>query len=211
MRRTLEDDLVDAILSNAGTNEGSCPDACCAFLLAHPWPAWAKEIGPLSPEDALVRLGSGWAGLAPGHAEEHLRSLGPNVPKEAGRRSERGWRSEAPDRVFVIRGRGVEGQGSRWIPAALLAAGDLILLSAGDPVPADVRILRAHEFIVGEEAVTGRTVPVRKAGECPAPAPEDPVAFPDLAFQGSRVVSGTATALVVATGRHTLHALLRAS
>lgn len=212
MQKSLEDTLVDAILANEGRAEAPAPDPCCAYLLDHPWPAWAREIAPLSPEAALARLGSGWGGLEPGHAEEHLRSLGPNLRGATpGGWPERGWKRTSLAEVFVIRGRGVPGLGPRWLPAELLAPGDLILLSTGDLVPADVRILRAHEFLVAEGALTGEARPVRKAGECGEPLPEDPLAYPVLAFQGTRVVAGTATALVVTTGRRTLAALLQAS
>lgn len=212
MRRSLDQAQADELLTNDGRMEPAPPDSCCAYLLAHPWPAWAREIALLPPGEALARLGSGWSGLDPGHAEAHLRSLGPNLEgarKDAGPGREGGGLGLGD--VFVIRGRGVPGLGPRWVPAPLLAPGDLVLLAAGDTVPADVRILRAHEFHVEEGPLTGEGTPVRKTAECLEPLPGDPMAYPDLAFQGTRVVGGTATAVVVATGLHTVAALLRAS
>jgi P-type E1-E2 ATPase len=112
--------------------------------------------------------------------------------------------------VFVIRGRGEGGSGSNWIAAVFLAPGDLILLSEGETVPADIRLLRVHEFRVDEAVLTGDPRPVAKATDWTggAGAPTD---IPDLCFSGTQVVAGTATGMVVATGSRTLAAMLKAS
>jgi Mg2+-importing ATPase len=85
------------------------------------------------------------------------------------------------------------------IPLARLARGDVVLLSAGDMVPADVRLLTARDLFINQAALTGESLPVEKfAAACAAPA--GATDFPNIAFMGSNVVSGSAQALVIATG-----------
>lgn len=89
------------------------------------------------------------------------------------------------------------------LPAADLVTGDLVLLSAGNLVPADCRLTEARDLFVNEALLTGEPYPVEKtsdnqpAGAAEALAPENSV------FMGNSVVSGTARALVVGTGRST--------
>jgi Mg2+-importing ATPase len=85
------------------------------------------------------------------------------------------------------------------VPVADLVPGDVVRLGPGDLVPADVRLLRARGLTVSESALTGESAPVAKAAaELPRPLAES-----HLCFQGSAVVAGGATAVVVATGAHT--------
>ncbi|VTS01822.1 magnesium-translocating p-type atpase : Magnesium-translocating P-type ATPase OS=Isosphaera pallida (strain ATCC 43644 / DSM 9630 / IS1B) GN=Isop_2816 PE=3 SV=1: Cation_ATPase_N: E1-E2_ATPase: Hydrolase: Cation_ATPase_C [Gemmata massiliana] len=102
------------------------------------------------------------------------------------------------------------------IPIRDLVVGDVIHLSAGDLVPADVRVLSAKDLFVSQAALTGESIPVEKA-DVPAPearrlldAQTGPLDLPNLCFLGTSVVSGTARAVVVATGGRTyLGALAR--
>ena len=197
MRRELEEDIIDAIIKSDGPGARKPCGPNCAPLLDQPWPGWVPALARQTPEGALGMLGSGWSGLAPAHAMEHLRHLGLN--RVEGPRT--------PAEVFVIRGR----DGASWLPAELLAPGDLILLSRGETVPADVRLLRVHRFRVDEGTLTGAPGPVPKAPDWEGGGPVPLTAIPDLCFAGTRVVEGTATAMVVATGRRTWSALHRAS
>ena len=209
MKRLLEEEIIDEII-RTGTRTG----LCTCFTLASPWPAWVPELARRSPDEALRLLGSSWGGLAPGHAEEHLKLLGLNTDGGACGRGARWRRSGKPaaDQVFVIRGRGERGSGSTWLSAEFLAPGDLILLSEGETVPADLRLLRVHELSVDEASLTGASRPIPKTPDWTGGGEDvDPRTIPDLCFGGTRIVSGTATALVVATGHRTLGALLRAS
>jgi P-type Mg2+ transporter len=83
-----------------------------------------------------------------------------------------------------------------------VVVGDVIQLSAGDLVPADARLLDSTDLHVHQAALTGESVPVEKrATEGPLPH-----AGPDareLVFTGTSVVSGTAMAVVFATGQQT--------
>lgn len=89
------------------------------------------------------------------------------------------------------------------IPMEELVVGDLVMLSAGDMIPADLRILRARDLFVSQSALTGESEPVEKTGE-PRRAGESLTERQNLVFMGSNVVSGSATALVAAVGSATL-------
>ncbi|GHE01407.1 cation-translocating P-type ATPase [Streptomyces alanosinicus] len=85
------------------------------------------------------------------------------------------------------------------VPVADLVPGDVVRLCPGDLVPADVRLLRSRALTVREDTLTGESAPVPKeAADRPEPDAESA-----LCFQGSAVVAGSATAVVVATGPHT--------
>jgi Mg2+-importing ATPase len=88
------------------------------------------------------------------------------------------------------------------IPARDLVSGDIVLLSAGNLVPADGLLLEARDCLVTEAALTGESMPVEKRpGVLPA---ETPAADRTNAlFMGSSLRSGTATLLVVLTGSRT--------
>jgi Mg2+-importing ATPase len=79
--------------------------------------------------------------------------------------------------------------------------GDVVRLSAGDLVPADARLLVARDLYVQQAALTGESLPAEKSatGE-PASTKSD---ARNMVFLGTSVVSGTATAEVVATGART--------
>lgn len=83
-----------------------------------------------------------------------------------------------------------------------LVAGDVVVLSAGDMVPADCRLLRACDLFVAQSAMTGESAPVEKFAEAVDPA-DEPLESHTLVFMGTSVVSGSATSLVLATGPRT--------
>ncbi|MBX3454643.1 magnesium-translocating P-type ATPase [Ferrovibrio sp.] len=88
------------------------------------------------------------------------------------------------------------------IPAADLAPGDIVVLSAGNLVPADCRLLEARDLFVNEALLTGEPYPVEKNAKAESPPVDE--ATPDNAvFMGSSVISGSAKAIVLATGRRT--------
>ncbi|MCX8085297.1 MAG: HAD-IC family P-type ATPase [Rhodocyclaceae bacterium] len=88
------------------------------------------------------------------------------------------------------------------LDAARLVPGDIVVLAAGDKVPADLRLLSAKELRTVEAALTGESLPVDKHSE---PLPID-TALADrrnMAYAGTTVVSGHGHGLVVATGTAT--------
>lgn len=84
-----------------------------------------------------------------------------------------------------------------------IAVGDILYFSAGDMIPADLRILEAKDLFISQSALTGESEPVEKL-------PADPQAgsslteIKNLVFMGSNVISGTAQAVAVAVGDDTL-------
>ena len=86
-----------------------------------------------------------------------------------------------------------------------LVRGDVVLLEAGDSVPADCRILESATMKIEEAALTGESVPVEKHAEAIALEGDD-VALGDrknMCYMGSTVVYGRGRAVVVATGMDT--------
>ncbi|MEV3981671.1 magnesium-translocating P-type ATPase [Nonomuraea sp. NPDC049758] len=88
----------------------------------------------------------------------------------------------------------------REIPVDQLVPGDVIKLGPGDLVPADVRLLRAAGLTVHQAPLTGESAPVPKR------ARDLPEGDDHLCWQGSSVASGSALAVVTATGGGTLFA-----
>ncbi|GJI97060.1 magnesium-translocating P-type ATPase [Duganella caerulea] len=89
------------------------------------------------------------------------------------------------------------------LPLAALVPGDIVRLSAGALVPADLRILSSRDLFISQSALTGEALPVEKHGQALAAAGLPALELGNIAFMGSTVVSGTASALVVATGART--------
>ena len=89
------------------------------------------------------------------------------------------------------------------IPMDELVAGDIVHLSAGDMLPADVRILTAKDFFVSQASLTGESEPIEKTPNVNAQR-ENVTDYSNIAFMGSNVVSGSATAVAVCVGDSTL-------
>ncbi len=99
------------------------------------------------------------------------------------------------------------------VPMAQVVAGDIIQLSAGDMVPADIRLIESRDLFISQAALTGEALPVEKYDTLGAVAQKsagavahdqmDLLDLPNICFMGTNVVSGTATAIVVATGPRT--------
>ena len=113
-------------------------------------------------------------------------------------RSLRALKELSAPHAKVLRGGAIE-----QIPAKELVPGDIILLEAGDRVPADIRWLTANNIYVEESALTGESVPVRKATEALG-NPDVPLGDQrNLGFMGTLITMGTATAAVIRTGMDT--------
>ena len=88
------------------------------------------------------------------------------------------------------------------IPIVELVPGDIIVLSAGDMIPADCRIIYAKDLFVSQSAMTGESMPVEKFVENKGDT-KNPLELDNIVFMGTNVVSGSATAVVVMTGPNT--------
>ncbi len=85
-----------------------------------------------------------------------------------------------------------------------LLPGDIVLLAGGDIIPADLRVLKAKDLFVSQSALTGESEPVEKYQEADKNASESNLFdLRNICFMGATVVSGSATAVVLATGDNT--------
>ena len=92
------------------------------------------------------------------------------------------------------------------VPSEELVVGDIIVLEAGDAVPADARIIECASMKIEEAALTGESVPVTKQEEALCAGTNGDVSLGDrknMVFMGSTVVYGRGKAVVTATGMNT--------
>ncbi|MGD9787257.1 MAG: magnesium-translocating P-type ATPase [Sulfuricellaceae bacterium] len=89
------------------------------------------------------------------------------------------------------------------VPLKLVVPGDVVVLSAGDMIPADCRVLSAKDLFVSQAAMTGESMPVEKFADQRDGKAINPLDMENILFMGTNVVSGSATAVVVATGNRT--------
>ena len=92
----------------------------------------------------------------------------------------------------------------REIPLDEVVVGDVIHLAAGDIIPADLRILQAKDLFISQASLTGESEPVEKYGAPVSGKPTNPLELNNLAFMGSTVISGSATAMALAVGDDTI-------
>ena len=96
-----------------------------------------------------------------------------------------------------------KGQEMAEIPLDEVVVGDIVHLSAGDMLPADVRILDAKDLFVSQASLTGESEPIEKIPM--VNETRDAITdYTNIAFMGSNVISGSASAVVVTVGDHTL-------
>jgi len=89
------------------------------------------------------------------------------------------------------------------IRVSQLVPGDVVVLAAGDMIPADVRMLEAKDLFVTQSSLTGETFPVEKFEVERNATATVPIELTSIAFLGTSVESGSATGVVVATGQET--------
>ncbi len=89
------------------------------------------------------------------------------------------------------------------LPINMLVPGDVIVLSAGDMIPADCRVLVAKDLFVAQAAMTGESLPVEKFALQRNGDTANPLELENVVFMGTNVVSGSATAVVINTGNRT--------
>lgn len=87
------------------------------------------------------------------------------------------------------------------IELKMIVPGDIIHLSSGDMIPADVRIISSKDLYINQSALTGESLPVEKL--VTDKEFKNPLENPNLCFMGSNVESGTAVAVVLTTGSKT--------
>ena len=98
----------------------------------------------------------------------------------------------------------IRAEGKKEVDIKRLVPGDIIQLSAGDMIPADVRIMQSRDLFVSQAMLTGEALPVEKReGAIPNAAKISPLELDNICFMGTNVVSGTAIAVVANTGGET--------
>ena len=104
-----------------------------------------------------------------------------------------------PSYARVVR----EGHEQR-IPAEHLVPGDVLLLGEGDHLSADARLVQAVDLRVDQSALTGESLPVRKACDAVMASGQVPLTdLPNLVFAGTNVLTGAGVAVVIETGTQT--------
>jgi cation-transporting ATPase I len=104
--------------------------------------------------------------------------------------------AQALERLTAAEARVLRDGAAVTLPADEVVPGDVLLLAAGDRIPADGRLLTAHELQVDEAALTGESLPVAKSVENGA-------AEHHIVLEGSDVTVGTARAVAIAVGHET--------
>ena len=92
------------------------------------------------------------------------------------------------------------------IPIKEITIGDIVVLSAGDMIPADVRIIESKDLYVGQSSITGESDAVRKLTNTELESIDDIESITDIdtiCFMGTNVISGSAKGVVIKTGDNT--------
>jgi Ca2+-transporting ATPase len=107
-------------------------------------------------------------------------------------------------KLLVARARVIRDGREREVDASELVPGDLVVLTSGVRVPADLRLLHSTELRVDEAMLTGESLPVDKTVEPIAMENLVPADQTNMAFMATAIVSGRGRGMVIATGRQTL-------
>ena len=81
--------------------------------------------------------------------------------------------------------------------------GDIVRLSAGDIIPADLRLIEADDLFINQSTLTGEAMPVEKYAHASTSDCNDPFDLPNICFMGANVVSGYGTGVILRTGPKT--------
>jgi len=114
-----------------------------------------------------------------------------------------------------VKRRGFAGEkkpsnGFQEIPVERLVPGDIVRLSAGDMIPADLRLLKAKDLFVNQSTLSGEALPAEKSAKSVASADLSPLTASNICLMGTSVVSGFATGVIVQTGLRTYYGQLAA-
>lgn len=101
--------------------------------------------------------------------------------------------------IRVIR----EGR-EKIINKKFLVPGDVVLIEAGNVIPADLRVLKAQNFLVDESILTGESVPIAKISEPLSKAVKEIFEAKNIIFSGTSVISGEAKGIVIGAGENTV-------
>ena len=119
------------------------------------------------------------------------------IQENKAERAIRGISNMLPGHAKVIR-----SSQTKSILAESLVPGDIVLLKAGDKIPADIRLTEATNMKIEEAVLTGESLPVNKTTEV-FPEESLPADRKCMAYSGTLVTNGIGTGIVVCTGVHT--------
>ncbi|ANU46664.1 magnesium-translocating P-type ATPase [Enterocloster clostridioformis] len=92
------------------------------------------------------------------------------------------------------------------IPAEELVVGDLVLFSAGDRVPADIRLIKVTDLFISQAAITGESAILEKSSRRLSYGSQETLTqLENLAFMATTVISGKGEGIVLAVGKDTLY------
>ena len=97
------------------------------------------------------------------------------------------------------------------VPLEEVVVGDIVHLSAGDMIPADIRMIDSKDLFVSQASLTGESAPIEKTAQICKENQDTITDYNNIAFMGSNVISGSATAVVLAVGDHTLFGSMAAA
>ncbi len=102
--------------------------------------------------------------------------------------------------VTVLR----NGRGETQVDMRAIVPGDIALLSAGDMIPADCRVIHSKDLFVSQAMLTGESLPIEKnESKQKATGKQSPLELDNICFMGTNVVSGTAKVVAITTGNAT--------
>lgn len=90
------------------------------------------------------------------------------------------------------------------IPMEEIVCGDQVRLSAGDMIPADMRLLSAKDLFISQAALTGESYPVEKHATVCSGRTQSETSYENIAFMGSNVISGSAEGIIISVGNDTM-------
>jgi len=97
-----------------------------------------------------------------------------------------------------------KGKGETKIEIKAIVPGDIALLSAGDMIPADCRVIHSKDLFVSQAMLTGESLPMEKRESAiKNTEKKSPLELDNICFMGTNVVSGTAKVIAVTTGNLT--------
>ncbi|WP_430603788.1 magnesium-translocating P-type ATPase [Enterococcus sp. DIV0724b] len=90
------------------------------------------------------------------------------------------------------------------LPIEEIVCGDIVKLSAGDMIPADIRLTKTKDLFISQSAMTGESYPVEKRADYKLKVNSVETEYENIVFMGSNVISGSAEGIVVSVGDDTL-------
>ena len=112
--------------------------------------------------------------------------------------------ASALKKYIPLKTRVLRQNNEKVIEQKFLVPGDIVLLEAGNIIPADLRLLKTQDFLVDESILSGESVPVPKTSQVLSEETKEIFKAQNIVFTGTSVVSGEAEGVVIGTGKNTV-------